>query len=79
MHQQISNLINLFRDHWGKLKTINVQAFWIRSDAASIRELIGAKNDDAVVGVVPPEKWQEFFRAANAEKPGRLLGYAERT
>lgn len=69
MHLQISNLLNLFREHWGKRRTISIQAYWIRADHGIAADLLDA---DATVnvgaGVVAKEKWAEFFTKARTDK-----------
>lgn len=67
MHEQIANLLNLIREHWGKLKTVSVQAFWIKSTAAEIEELLDDKEANRVSGKVADAKWKLFFKKSNEE------------
>ncbi|MFK7766652.1 MAG: hypothetical protein AB8B55_05480 [Mariniblastus sp.] len=69
MHQQISNLLDLFREHWGKLRTISVQTYWIRSDATQAKELLSQTDQEEIgAGVVDAQRWEKFLAAAKAEK-----------
>lgn len=68
MHEQIANLLNLIREHWGKLKTVSVQAYWIKSDPNQVRELLRGTEENRTVGKVETTKWQSFFEKANQDK-----------
>jgi hypothetical protein len=69
MHQQINNLLNLFREHWGKRRTISIETFWIRAAAAEATELLDPESNDKIgAGVVPQAKWGEFLKTAKTEK-----------
>lgn len=70
MHEQIANLLDLFREQWGKLKTISVQAFWIESDSTQIAGLLESDAENPAVGKVAVNRWAEFFRTAGDE--GRI-------
>lgn len=68
MHIRIAGLINLFREHWGKLRTVAVEAFWIRSDSATVSQLLQSDPDsNRVVGLVDDLKWKTFFENASAQ------------
>lgn len=68
MHQQIANLLNLFRQHWGKLRTVSVEAYWIRATAAKTNELMSLEHQrTAGAGVVQPDAWQSFLKSAQSE------------
>lgn len=69
MHHQINNLLNLFREHWGKRRTISIQTFWIRAAAAQASDLLDTESSESTgAGVVPKAKWSEFVKAARTEK-----------
>lgn len=68
MHEQIANLMDLFREQWGKLKTVSVQAFWIESDSAQVSELLDSDAKNPIVGKVNGNKWSQFLGKANEEK-----------
>lgn len=67
MHEQINNLLNLIREHWGKLKTVSIQAYWVKSNPSQVRELLVGEGDNRTVGKVDATKWQSFFQKANEE------------
>ena len=69
MHTQINNLLNLFREHWGKLRTVSVQTYWIRAASGSAADLLDTESQESIgAGVVSPEKWQPFLDEAKSEK-----------
>jgi hypothetical protein len=69
MHVQINNLLNLFREHWGRRRTISIQTFWIRAGAAEAAVLLDAESNDTIgAGVVNAEKWKQFLDTAKSEK-----------
>ncbi len=68
MHSQITNLLNLFRNHWGRLRTVSVHAYWIRADSLELSKLISdpdAKKTGA--GVVDDKLWKDFLIKAKEE------------
>ena len=67
MHQQIADLLDLFREQWGKLKTVSVQAFWIEGSAGEISELLETDVKNALVGKVSSKKWNDFFAEAKQQ------------
>ena len=68
MHQQIDNLLELFQKQWGKLKTVAIEAFWIRSDGCTIRNLLESDKQNRMVGKVDAKKWDEFFKSSVEQK-----------
>lgn len=69
MHQQITNLLNLFREHWGKLRTVSVQSYWVRASATEARELLSDDTTKQVgAGVVASDRWTQFLDKAKTEK-----------
>ena len=68
MHSQINNLLNLFREHWGKRRTVNIQTYWIRAKHAHAFDLLDRKsNDELGAGVVADEAWKSFLDKAKSE------------
>ena len=56
--QQIENMLRLFRQRWGSLRMVFVQAYWVRCDLPSMGELLSGKEVKDVqsekgVGVIP--------------------------
>ena len=69
MHRQISNLLDLFRSHWGRLRTVSIQTYWIRADEGQAKTLLTGEHQEATgAGVVETEKWKKFLEAAESEK-----------
>ena len=68
MHVQINDLINLFREHFGKRRTVSIQTYLIRAGSAEASELLDAKSNEIGAGVVSPEKWKAFMASAKSEK-----------
>ena len=69
MHTQINQLLNLFREHWGKRRTVSVQTWWIRADSGVTSDLIDKETTKKVgAGVVAEDRWKEFFSKAKEEK-----------
>lgn len=69
MHNQITNLLNLFREHWGKLRTISVQSYWIRASVTEARDLLSDETAKEVgAGVVAKERWNKFLEESKTEK-----------
>ena len=69
MHSQINNLLNLFREHWGKRRTISIQAYWVRAAPGAAEDLLDADATAKIgAGVVLQEKWSAFFSKARTDK-----------
>ena len=68
MHSQITNLLNLFREHWGKRKTISIQTYWIRAQPGDTSDLLDEKSSQIGAGVVNADKWKQYLTAARTEK-----------
>lgn len=69
MHSQINNLLNLFRQHWGRRRTVSIQTYWVRASASTAGELLDQEtSEDIGAGVVSPEKWKAFVETAKTEK-----------
>ena len=58
---------NLFREQWGKLKTVSVQAFWIQANADEIGELLESDDENALVGKVNRRGWRDFLAKSSEE------------
>ncbi len=68
MHAQINDLINLFREHFGKRRTVSIQTYLIRAGSAEAAELLDAKSNEMGAGVVNPDKWKAFLANAKSQK-----------
>lgn len=69
MHLKINNLLNLFRSHWGKLRTISIQTYWVRAEEGQAKELLtGEHQESNGAGVVDPQRWTKFIELAESEK-----------
>lgn len=68
MHEQIANLMDLFREQWGKLKTVAVEAYWIEATSSEITVLLESDLENPVVGKVNDKKWNQFFSKAGEAK-----------
>ena len=68
MHNQINNLLNLFRGHWGKLRTISIQTYWVRAEEGQAKSLLTGEHQESVgAGVVDQERWSKFIDCAQTE------------
>jgi hypothetical protein len=68
-HQQIEALVKLFRKQWGSLRTIYLEAVWIRADTIAITELMKKARQSGTAmtrgaGVVPEDAWDAFYHEA---------------
>ena len=68
MHTRITNLLNLFREHWGKRRTISIQTYWIRAGAGDTADLLDEKSTEIGAGVVSQDKWKQFLADARSDK-----------
>jgi len=69
MHTQINHLLNLFREHWGKRRTVSVQTWWVRAGHGVTSELVDQDTTRKVgAGVIPEDRWDDFFNAAKEAK-----------
>jgi hypothetical protein len=79
-HAKLTALIDLFRQRWGSLRTISVQANWLWLSPAQIDEvLVQPKPGEAVaqqqsLNTVIPGEWKKLLAAA-ADKEGVASGY----
>jgi hypothetical protein len=64
MHRQIQQLLDLFREHWGRRKTVTVQTFFVRATANDVMDLMDEKSNANGAGVVDAKKWEVFREAA---------------
>ncbi len=70
---KIARLFDLFRTQWGSLRTVSIQAHWIR---LTPMELNGVVNNDASrklqrekgVAAIDDVVWEKFFATASEEK-----------
>lgn len=80
-HAKLTALIDLFRQRWGSLRTISVQAHWLWLTPGQVDEvLVQPKQADAVnasqvsLNTVGADAWKKLLAAA-AEKEGIAAGY----
>jgi hypothetical protein len=77
MHRQIEGLFGAFRERWGTLRTVTVQADWIWLSTAELAEAVQSHPSSAQPGEVPSfgllddDAWK-----ALAAKKDRRAGYA---
>ena len=68
MHEQIANLLDLFREQWGKLKTVALEAYWVEATSADIADLLESDAKNPVVGLVNERKWSQFYSKVSDDK-----------
>lgn len=78
-HAKLTALIDLFRQRWGSLRTISVQAHWLWLSPAQVDEVLvqpkpGAATSEISLNTVTPGEWKKLLAAA-AEKEGAAAGY----
>jgi hypothetical protein len=68
-HQQIETLLNLFRERWGSLRTISVQAWWLWLTDAQLAEILQAPQGNQpgpesvqAFGLVKQGAWDELLK-----------------
>lgn len=78
-HTQISDLLDLFRERWGTLRTVSVRAWWIWMSDGELTELLsdpaepqGADKVKAF-GLVKPDAWKALLSKPVAD--GARAGY----
>lgn len=67
-HGQIESLFNLFRQRWGSLRTVSVNAHWLWLTDEQISEATGAEGGG--FGKVTNEAWQKLRDAAKQFERG---------
>lgn len=67
-HEQIESLFNLFRQRWGSLRTVSVNAHWLWLTDEQISEATGAEGGG--FGKVTNEAWQKLRDAAKQFERG---------
>jgi hypothetical protein len=78
VHSQVRDLLNLFRQRWGTLRTVSVQAWWLWLDDAQLHSLLadGSATGQKAFGLVNDAAWtklQQTLRGGAADP--RRLGY----
>ncbi len=69
MHRQIANLIDLFREQWGKRRTITIKTFWVRGSKMEGERLLDRETQETIgAGVVNEQRWSEFIEAAERDQ-----------
>ena len=73
-HQQISDLLNLFRKRWGTLRTVSVQAWWVWLSEDELTVLLADPNqpigpeDRQAFGLIEPKAWRKHLTDQAAAK-----------
>jgi hypothetical protein len=80
VHAQVRDLLNLFRQRWGTLRTVSVQAWWLWLDDAQLKSLLtdGATPaaESKVFGLVNEAAWKKLMQDLHAgARDPRRLGY----
>ncbi|MEL7499958.1 MAG: hypothetical protein AAFN77_20310 [Planctomycetota bacterium] len=66
MHAQINSLLNLFREHWGKRRTISVQTFWIEGNILDANELVDQESQEQLgAGIVTKDDFETYLKEAH--------------
>jgi hypothetical protein len=80
IHSQVRDLLNLFRQRWGTLRTVSVQAWWLWLDDAQLHLLLAdggaASGEPKAFGLVSQSAWNKLTQELHAapHEP-RRLGY----
>jgi hypothetical protein len=74
-HQQIDDMLNLFRKRWGSLRTISVRAWWVWMTDDELTKLLAdphAAGDDGIkaFGLVKPDAWTQLLKPPAAGQKG---------
>ncbi len=73
-HQQIGDLLNLFRKRWGTLRTVSVQAWWVWLGEGELTALLADPNqpigpeDRQAFGLVESKSWRKYLTDHAAAK-----------
>lgn len=79
-HAKLTALIDLFRQRWGSLRTISVQAHWLWLSPTQVDEVLvqpkagAAPAQEISLNTVTPGEWKKLLAAAS-EKEGAAAGY----
>jgi hypothetical protein len=65
IHEQIASLMNLFRERWGSLRTVSIQAEWLWLTEQELNGLLA--KDAKAFGLVDREAWLELHEAPPRE------------
>ena len=68
MHERIENLLDLFRQQWGQMRTVTIRVLFVFASPKEIRDLLQNESVSGGSGVVSDELWQPFFEAAVEKK-----------
>jgi hypothetical protein len=81
VHLQVRDLLNLFRQRWGTLRTVSVQAWWLWLDDAQLHALLADGNatpagGPKAFGLVSESAWNNLMKELHAAPADpRRLGY----
>lgn len=80
-HRQVESLLDLFRQRWGTLRTVSVQAWWLWLDDAQLAALLAPQQPpvaaDAVqaFGLVNEPAWTQHLQEIRQQDDATLRGY----
>jgi len=79
VHSQVRDLLNLFRQRWGTLRTVSVQAWWLWLDDAQLKSLLldgAAAGGPKAFGLVSESAWNKLMQDLHGGKADpRRVGY----
>ncbi len=85
VHAQVRDLLNLFRQRWGTLRTVSVQTWWLWLDDAQLKDVLANEKTDAkaappvaspAFGLVNDSAWTKLMESLHGGKAEpRRLGY----
>ncbi len=83
VHEQITKLLDSFRERWGTLRTISTRAYWLWLTHAELEPLLAttdapkAKSDDQIeaFGLVDEAAWKRLLDQLREEDNGQRSGY----
>jgi hypothetical protein len=69
MHERITNLLDLFREQWGQMRTVTIRVLFVFASPREIRDLLQTEDPaSSGSGVIRDDLWKPFFEAATEKK-----------
>jgi hypothetical protein len=83
VHEQITTLLDSFRQRWGTLRTVSTRAYWLWLTHDELEPLLATadapktKSDDeiAAFGLVDEAAWKQLLERLQEEDDGARTGY----